>query len=389
MLTLGPIRPVLKQALSSTSTSNKMMNKFESPLNMICEERREYDLVLGKAIDTLKKDYPDILTNLPDLSIFHDDVEVVDPSGVTIHGKKNYETSFRVVHSVVSFFYCPESSGLTFRLVYDLARNSIRVSWNAVVIPKAIYGGDRNKLHVDGISVYELDRNSGLITQHRVEHLLLNNTPVHAPKGIFHALTNEVAHGVPVAGGFGFTKTNHGLQPRLSKQNTNFSRKSSRLTMTSTSASTSDSGENFDYDAFQKKNATRKKFGLPPLSEEEFEKVQAEVQRLDMQQRQRQQQAQRAAAAELAQEKEKKRSNFLADMMGDVLTDTCESNFDCERPQVCCDFLVKKVCCDSGMRVLNRLPGKMQPLRVPIPIENGDFPRGGPDGMPGDRKSVV
>ena len=32
-----------------------------TPLRMIVDEQREFELALGKAVDTLKKDYPDIL----------------------------------------------------------------------------------------------------------------------------------------------------------------------------------------------------------------------------------------------------------------------------------------------------------------------------------------
>jgi len=356
----------------------------KSPLNMICDEKQEFNLKVGKAIDTLKKDYPYILTESPDFSIFHDDVEVVDPSGVTIHGKKNYETSFRVVHSVVAFFYCPESSGLTFRIVYDMARANIRISWNAVVIPKSIYGGERNTLHVDGISVYEIDRASGWITKHKVEHLLVNNSPVHAPNGLVHALTGETHQGIPVAGGFGMTRSNSERFMLEFRKHNLFSRSESLFSTTSASASTSSPNDNFNYEEFEKKNLSRKKFGLPPLSEEEFERIEAEVRQLHSQQRQRQQQAKQAASVELAQEKEKKGGNFFANMMGDLISDTCESNSDCERPQLCCDLLFKKVCCANGMKVFNGMPGQMQPMLVPIRAQS-DYPRrGGPDGMSDD-----
>lgn len=356
-----------------------------SPLNMMCDERREFEMKLGKAVDTLKKDYPDMLTDAPDFSIFDENLEVVDPSGVTLHGIKTYETSFAVVRSIVAFFYCPESSGLTFRLVYDWARNNIRVSWNTVLVPKAIYGGERNQLHVDGISVYEINRESGMITQHRVEHLLVNGNPVHAPNGVVHALTNEVTQGVPVGGfgGFGIERNKqNGFRLEFKSSNLNPFRQNRNSLFTMTSSASDNSGENFDRKAFEKKNATRKKYGLPALSEEEFMKIEAEVRELELIQREKQQAARQMAAAELAaEEKKKKRGNFLRNMMGDIMTDTCESNYDCERPMVCCDFVFKKVCCASGMKVMNGIPGQMQPLRVPVPVE---FPRGGPDGMPGD-----
>ena len=29
--------------------------------------------------------------------------------------------------------------------------------------------------------------------------------------------------------------------------------------------------------------------------------------------------------------------------------DGCETNYDCERPMVCCDLIVARVCCSSGL----------------------------------------
>jgi len=36
-----------------------------------------------------------------------------------------------------------------------------------------------------------------------------------------------------------------------------------------------------------------------------------------------------------------------------VFQDTCESNYDCDRPEVCCDFGYKKMCCSSGQMTKN------------------------------------
>ena len=67
---------------------------------MTAEERQnEFKMAVGRAIDTLRSDYPDILTKSPDFSIYHDDIEVVDPSGVTLHGLRDYKFSFRIAHA--------------------------------------------------------------------------------------------------------------------------------------------------------------------------------------------------------------------------------------------------------------------------------------------------
>lgn len=321
---------------------------------MICDERREFELNLGKALDTLKKDYPDMLTKGPDFDIYTEDLDVVDPTGFKLHGLKNYKTFFQVLRSFISFFYCPESSGLTFRLVYDWARNSIRVSWNAILVPKL--GGVRNRVHVDGISVYEVDRGTGMIVKHTVEHLLLNDRPVFAPKGIFHAVNYDLvpASGVPAG-------------PIYNSRAATTPRRSTKLHMSSSSDDVGgSSSSSFDVVAFEKKNAARKKFGLAALTPEEFSRIEAEVRGLEMKTRQAAQ-----SAAELSRQDLQKRekANFFSKMMEGVVKNGCESNFDCERPQVCCDLIVKKMCCSSGVGVYEP-PLQRIPIRVPAATSN-------------------
>ena len=179
------------EILSQQEKNEKQQPPVGSPLRRICDEENEFKMAVGKAIDTLRKDYPDILERSPDFSIYDKNIEVVDPSGVTLHGVRNYKTSFSFMHGLVKFFYCPKDSGLTFRLMYDTLRNSIRVSWNAVLVPRAIYGGERNLLHVDGISVYDFDRSTGQIVKHHIEHLLLNGEPQRPQEGVFSAIPNQ------------------------------------------------------------------------------------------------------------------------------------------------------------------------------------------------------
>ena len=292
----------------------------------------------------------------------------MDPSGVKLHGLKNYKNAFRLVHTVVNLFYCPERSLLTFRLVYDWARNEIRVSWNAEVVPKAIFGGTKTTLHVDGISVYVLDRASGKIVQHRVEHLMINDARVAPERGIIHALKNQVIEpdgvGVPsfVNGGNNVVQ----FQPLYDGST------SSSLFSMSSSMSNSD---DVDYEALERKNATRKKFGLDPLTPEEFKEIQAQVEQMDVQQRQR-----ASAASSSTTELKKKKPGFLNKLFGDVMEDSCESNFDCQRPQVCCDFGFVKRCCTSGQLVNDG--GPRMGDRATVPVVAGYPPGFGPDSDP-------
>lgn len=385
------------------------------------DDNREFELKLGKAMDTLRKDYPEMLTESPDFSIYHEDIEVVDPSGFKLHNLERYKASFRFLHGMLNFFYDPSLSLLTFRLIYDCARKDIRVSWNAYLVPRPLYGGEGNALHLDGISVYVLNKVSGLITHHRVERLLLNDVPVQAPQGIFEAMRNAVGaeegkEGVPVwnmdlmerkrmstTGQFNLEFRRHtgllaGVPSKSSlfseEENGGISEDSGPSTPTTTSLFSSESSADgmekssstlsgddnhhlqspfFNQVAFDRKNASRKKFGLKPITPDEFIQIEAEVEKIASVQRKKASAAH--ASAEMA--KPKPKTNLFGNLFGGILQDTCESNWDCERPEVCCDLGFKKMCCSSGMKVSNGVP-QMQLIPAMVPIDDG-LPRGGPD----------
>ena len=93
---------------------------------MIVDQQREFEINLGRAVDTLKNDYPKLLTRNPDYKIYHDRLEVIDPTGVSLHGLMNYKRAFSFIHGVVHLFYDEGKSGGTFRIGYDWARKCIR-----------------------------------------------------------------------------------------------------------------------------------------------------------------------------------------------------------------------------------------------------------------------
>jgi hypothetical protein len=118
----------------------------------------------------------------------------VDPSGVQLTGLKNYKTAFSFLQTMVNFLYSPSKSSIQVRMVYDFCRSSIRIQWNAVLHPK--FG---KPLYVDGISLYTLDAPSGKITEHKIENLVINQTPIAPPYGIFSTLMQE-QYGLQPAG---------------------------------------------------------------------------------------------------------------------------------------------------------------------------------------------
>ena len=53
-----------------------------------------FKLNQGRAIDILRADYPRLLSQKPDLSIFTENVELHDPSGKRLSGLRQYEKVF-------------------------------------------------------------------------------------------------------------------------------------------------------------------------------------------------------------------------------------------------------------------------------------------------------
>lgn len=275
-------------------------------------------------------------------------------------------------------------------------------------MPREIFGGQRTTLHVDGISVYELDRDTGNITQHRIEQLLINNEKVRPKEGVIAALHAEhtltapsyvkqtSSSSSPPTGSHVFEFRGSGIggadplssllllgagggggplqQPRnpttLFAMEANGQEHSSSELSASSSSSNSDG---FNWDSFESKNRSRKKFGLKPLTRDEFLELEAQVKQQAQEQRQKHA---AAAAASSAAEMNEKKGNFFQKLFGEALKDTCETNFDCERPEICCDFGFKKMCCSSGTPVGQNVVPQYATVPVPVSIEDpGNFNR--------------
>lgn len=187
---LSVLPPVV--AMSQYTEETTGTRELPPLLRQMADERREFELNLGKAMDVLRSDYPNMLREMPDMSIYHDDLKVVDPSGVQLTGINNYKNSFRFLQTLVGLFYNTQYSSVKSRMVYDFARSAIRISWHVVLVPKVV-GNRRNSVYIDGISIYTLGRESGKILEHRVEQMLINNTPVRPPYGVFTALMQDFA----------------------------------------------------------------------------------------------------------------------------------------------------------------------------------------------------
>lgn len=346
----APVRP-LEQRATTLPHSMVSCDSMNSPPT-------EFELKVGKALDVLRADYPHLLTENPNFEIYDDDIEVVDPSGVKVHGLGTYKNSWRLLHALISFVYCPARSSMTFRMCFDKARQNIRIHWNARVVPREIFGR-RRPLHVDGISVYEFDRETGEIVQHRIEKLLMNSEELRPEEGVIAAIRNQHTVTVP-----SFSKSNQLVEFQSFHSFVNPRLPSLFAVEESAAFAANSDYPDLDWEKLEAKNKSRKKFGLKPLTPEEFLELEAQVEQMDSQQRQ---QAASMAAAELSKKKAGDKGSFFDKLFGDVLKDTCESNYDCERPEVCCDFGFKKMCCRSGTPVVNG--PRPQLALVPVPVD--------------------
>lgn len=193
--TRGAVNTILSQA----ATTDELLKTVEEVpttdippvLKEIGDQRREFEMNLGRAMDVLRQDYPRMLEASPDYSIYDDNIIVTDPSGVQVKGISSYKNSIRFLQTMVRLFYNIDLSRVQMRSFYDFARNSIRISFSVQLVPRVI-GDNRNSLYIDGISVYKLSLKSGKILEHRIENLLINDTPVTPPHGIFSALRKEL-----------------------------------------------------------------------------------------------------------------------------------------------------------------------------------------------------
>ena len=131
------------------------------------------------------------------------------------------------------------------------------------------------RLKAAGKRVRDLDRESGLITKHRVSHLLINDQPVRPEQGVFRALA-EISpvdpEGVPVFFGadaqpqllWDLTRMEFQTRNPFDRQATSlFSNPNEESMRLPTESSIhTDSRVPYGRDALQHKNDSRKKFGI-------------------------------------------------------------------------------------------------------------------------------
>ena len=327
-----------------------------------------YTLNLGRAIDMLRNDYPKVFTEKPDFSIFRKDIELHDPSGKRLTGLSQYEKVFDMLRFLRRTTM--QDAQVTYRLV--VADERIRVRWTAKLWMRdpalgitTTPNGDRAVVHLDGVSNYDLD-SEGKIRKHTIENIILRGADAEAapmelqlawPK-MAGALSPELALPYPF-----LTPLNEAAKGWVPPKGLAW-----LVGPAPTHEQSSSSGGGGASPA-----PKRSRGGEPQMSAGESPMERAA--------RERAEDAEKARAlAELRKPKEDGMRQ-MKNMFGVSLPQQCETSYDCERPDVCCDLLFGSFCCSGGLMIPEVTREKaLQRQAIPIPVEvdkDLPFPGGG------------
>ena len=325
----------------------------------------EYQLNLGRAIDTLRRDYPSMLRDEPDFSIFSPNIRLCDKDRC-LEGLTAYTRVFDVLRFMRNTTMVHDEIGT--RVVVE--DGTIRVRWNARLTMSTPFGSlpfinnrdeaGRPIVFVDGVSAYEVNE-TGFIFSHRLEDVEVTppelqgavdlalfawpggfTPPVAAVPSLFTPTTDALAFSV---GSGGLRLSEDQMEPNVARAATTppLRRRSAEL---------------------------RAPAPLATAGETPMERAARE----------------RAEDAEMVAQRRRGAkgggANLFSNLLNTVAPQQCESNYDCEAPLVCCDLIVASVCCSSGMMIgpPQRAVPQMQrqEIPVPVPVDDDNFPpRGG------------
>jgi len=336
--------PLLSTELDDApSTTSPTPSIPLSPLSDLINKRRTNELSLGGTIETLKNDYPNLLTTPPDFTIYNPHITVVDPSGVSaVSGLPAYRTLITMLRKAATVFFDPTTSYIEHKLDYDWPRNQIRVVFTVTLVRrtksaeedrqrrltlltgKAAAGNDHAT--ISGISVYHMD-GEGTVAQHELTNIKYDDKPLSTS---FDFASFSLARTRPGAGSWSgwSTGVNTGRVRKL---------RATRLQMATTNG-------------FDGKNEARAKFGLKPLSKGEFDEAEAARAALGTDQK-------RFIAKSAAVSK----PNFFKAAFESLKKtlekrNECETVEDCPKQLECCDFKFARICCKSGLAVSSWTP---------------------------------
>ena len=297
------------------------------------------------------------------------------------------------LHSA-GLFYSTQTSFIEHKLVYDWVRSQIRVSFKITLVKSSSAGKSSHQEAMDavlgtkassrndhtvvsGISEYFVD-SEGKILKHVISNIIINDKPVTVGLGMGELFSLQRGKVAGVGASIGMIRSTAQASPATALKSYGFGGSSNRLEAQRNSAlrstfsrlfmTVSDSSfdDNFDELARQrkaleadleKKNQARAKFNLKPMTMFEYEQLLDENAKVVDNFRSYQQQTE--AANEPAESKRGEGAPAVVNLFSAVISAILPKNIDapkmcttfedCDDGQECCDLLVAKVCCNSGL----------------------------------------
>ncbi|CAM9702165.1 unnamed protein product, partial [Choristocarpus tenellus] len=288
----------------------------------------DFEINLGKVIESLRQDFPLFFLEPPNFDIYTKEIVLCDPTGVVLTGLNTYKRLFATLRFFKQVLMKDVQS--RFRVTYDWSKQQVRMNWNMVILFKA----RQKPVYVDGISVYQIN-NSGMVSRHDVETIVVNGKPVeppfayawiNLPDWVSQPQSGKVA--VPqIAPQFNFHLQDlEDVDTVLPSMN-----------MVEASDNAERGGET--------------SFSLESQSRTEDVK---------------------------ATERTEKQPNNEWGFPKMEIPNGCETSWDCSGDQVCCDFLLVKMCCSNGIR-----QPIFTPATIPIPVRDAPPNHGGRGGNRG------
>lgn len=367
-------------------------------------EKTEYQVNVGRAIDRLRGDYPQMLREEPDFSIFSPNI-LLKASNRQIEGISQYERAFYALRLLRNSTMTKDE--VTFRMV--TSGDTIRVRWNAklwVRDPRmafpGIFGDEAPVIVVDGVSVYEVNA-TGFIHTHRLENVEITPTGVKAAlDGLLFAWPRAEVASPAIASPFA-TTLDHPFAAKLEQALENAFGPEERVLQIASGAPTSghaaaapDAAAAADVVRVpvavggmlpsrpgMASTAARGRTPVPVLLAGETPMERAARERAEDTEKAKQLSALRAPKAASGRSGAGALGGLLGAFKDMAAPQGCESSYDCERPQVCCDLGFAHICCNSGMMIgMPQVQDPvLQPQAIPIPVDRGNG--GGSTGVSG------
>lgn len=107
-----------------------------------------------------------------DYSIYIDDIEVTDPTGIAFQGISVYKNLFTILRFFAKTVFTGQS--ITYRIHYDPWSQAVRVIWHVIIYNRI--PGLGSPLYIDGNSKYFLNW-EGDVYRHEVNRIVVNGIP--------------------------------------------------------------------------------------------------------------------------------------------------------------------------------------------------------------------